>query len=424
MPPASMLARARACLLASFILAIGACDGADPLTDPSDNAGDVAAAGPVMFDTDGGSSRGGTPIGIFALPTTEFGSRYTGGLRNIYSKYLLKELAGIKARGGRVVLMFAGNERHYKDADGHFDLGKWKARVDNFKSTNFTSYVSDGTVLAHFLMDEPNDPANWNGKQVTAAQLEEMAEYSKRLWPSMPTVVRTEPAYLGAKPRYIDAAWAQYVQRKGTPTEYLRRHVADAEQRGLALIVGMNILKGTLGKTSFSAGQLREWGSAMLNSSYPCAFISWTYDANYLGRSDVKEAMDVLANKARTHQAKSCRGGNGQTSGSVPQPVEPPAPPVLPDPSEAPAPAAEIRLTITQWTASGRNYMRLTWAGATGSLVDIYRNGEMRGSTANDGRHTNSPWSRAGSTYAFKVCETGTSKCSKTVTATFGSQSR
>jgi len=268
---------------------------------------------------------------------------------------------------------------------------------------------------------------------------EEMAEYSKRLWPSMPTVVRTEPAYLGAKPRYIDAAWAQYVQRKGTPTEYLRRHVADAEQRGLALIVGMNILKGTLGKTSFSAGQLREWGSAMLNSSYPCAFISWTYDANYLGRSDVKEAMDVLANKARTHQSKSCRGGNGQTSGSVPQPVEPPAspepveppaspapsaPPVLPDPSEAPAPAAEIRLTITQWTASGRDYMRLTWAGATGSLVDIYRNGEMRGSTANDGRHTNSPWSRVGSTYAFKVCETGTSKCSKTVTATFGSQSR
>jgi len=419
-----MFARLRACLLATFVLSLGACDGADRLTDPSSDPIGVAAVDPVSFsndDDDDGSSRGGIPIGTYAQPTSEFGSRYTGGLRNIYPNELLKELAAIKARGGKVVLMFAGYEGHYKGKDGHFNLGMWKARIDRYKGTNFSSYVNDGTVIAHYLIDEPNDAFNWNGKPVSASVLEEMAEYSKRLWPNMTTVVRAEPGYLGTNHRHLDAAWAQYVERKGTAADYLRRNVAEAEKKGLGLIVGINILKGTLSKSPFSGAKLKEAGSTLMSGSYPCAFISWEYDAQYMARSDVKEAMQFLAEKARTRQAKSCRGGKSQT----PEPTEPPAPapPAPPAPSAPPAPPAPpetptsaIKLTVIRWTAKNLDYMRLTWSGAKGSTVDVIRDGRLR-NTPNDGKYTNTLRSRPGFNHTYKVCEKGASKCSTRVTA-------
>ena len=52
------------------------------------------------------------------------------------------------------------------------------------------------------MIDEPNDPANWNGQAVSPAVLEEMGKYSKQLWPEMPTIVRVEPNYLGMNHKY------------------------------------------------------------------------------------------------------------------------------------------------------------------------------------------------------------------------------
>ncbi|HJR18063.1 MAG TPA: hypothetical protein VJ808_14530, partial [Gemmatimonadales bacterium] len=348
------------------------------------------------------------PIGTFAQPTSVFGDRYNGAMRNIWPDDLLSELAAIKSRGGKVVLMFAGAEGHYKDANGHFDLGKWKARIDRYKGVNFSSYINDGTVIAHFLIDEPNDPVNWNGRPVSPAVLETMAEYSKQRWPGMPTVVRADPNYLGFSHRYLDAAWAQYVERKGSPGDYLRRNVADAQERGLGLVLGMNILKGGLDQAPTTATQVREWGSALLSGTYACAFISWKYDAGYLDKSGMREAMDLLAEKAQTRPATSCRGGGSIVA--EPEPTEPaPSAPVT----------SGIPLKITKWTADGRYYMRLTWSGARGSTVDIYRNGTLRANTANDGRHTNSILTRWGSSYTFQVCETGTSVCSSRVNVQF-----
>jgi hypothetical protein len=57
-----------------------------------------------------------------------------------------------------------------------------------------------------------------------------------------------------------------------------------------------------------SASQVRDWGSALLSNSYPCAFISWKYDSRYL-TSSVKDAMNDLRNKAESRSSKSCRGG-------------------------------------------------------------------------------------------------------------------
>jgi hypothetical protein len=258
----------------------------------------------------GGSFSGGIPFGTFAQPTTEFGSRYNGAMRNISPGLLLQELAAIKARGGRVALMFAGNEGYYKTG-GRFDFNKWKARINRFKGVNFSSYISDGTIIGHYMVDEPNDPANWGGQPISTSTVDAMAQYSKSLWSGMATIARVDPAYFGGRRvQYLDAAWAQYLARRGNPASYVQRAASDAQKAGLALVVGLNFVHGgTPTGTQMSASEVESFGSALLSSSYPCAFISWQYRSSHLSSNDMKSAMDALRRKAESRPSKSCRGG-------------------------------------------------------------------------------------------------------------------
>ncbi len=308
--------RLRAPMLAVALIAFGACDGSNSIGPDSNSLPGTEAvpteagvqAIPLSQPEFSTAFAGGIPFGTSALPTSWFGSRYNGALRNIWPGSLRSELAAIKARGGKVVLMFAGNEKYYKDGSGHFSLDKWKNRIDRFRGVDFNSYVSDGTIIGHYLIDEPNDPANWNGRPVSASTVDEMGRYSKQLWPSMPTIVRTEPDYFTFNPRYVDAAWAQYLSRRGDVGSYIRKQVSDAQNRGLQLVVGMNVIKGgTPNGTQMSASEVKEWGSTLLSSTYPCAFISWQYSSSYLNNSGIEDAMSYLRNKAENRSSRSCR---------------------------------------------------------------------------------------------------------------------
>jgi hypothetical protein len=301
-------ARLRALLVVTLVALFSACDATDKLTSSSDPAESPEGAGTPTEISTLLSYRGGIPMGHFALPTSQFGADYNGAMRNIWPGELVKELSAIRARGGRVVLMMVGHERHYKTG-GKFDLAEWKQRVNRYRGINFQQFINDGTIIAHYLIDEPNDPANW-GRSLSGATLEEMARYSKNLWPGLPTVVRAEASYLAkfsTQYRALDAAWAQYVTRKGPPSDFIRRNVADAQKKGLALITGLNISKGGPNGSRMSASTIKSAGTALLNSSYPCAFISWTYDSGYLSNSSVRDAMRALRNMAQNRGAKSCR---------------------------------------------------------------------------------------------------------------------
>jgi hypothetical protein len=186
-------------------------------------------------------------------------------------------------------------------------MGKWKGRVNRFKGINIASYINDGTVVGHMLIDEPNDASNWNGKPVSPSTVEEMARYSKQLWPNLPTVVRVQPSYLLTNHRYLDAAWAQYLSRRGDVKKYIAQNVSDAQKRGLGLVVGLNVLKGgNPNGTKMSASEVEYYGSALLSSTYPCAFLSWKYEYDYV--SSVGNALDRLRAKAQNRPNKSCRG--------------------------------------------------------------------------------------------------------------------
>jgi hypothetical protein len=308
------MARLRTPLFASLVLVTSSC-GRDPSTAPSSD-GDSPAS-PVAPPSLAIAYSGGTPFGLFATPTEQLGSDFNVTVINarnwlpiwLPKRSLPAELAAIKSRGGKVILSLAGSHAHYLDANGHFSMTKWKERVNAFKPIAFSSYTTDGTVVGHLIIDEPNDSSNWGGIPVPPATVEEMARYSKQLWPNMPTLVRVESSYLAqwsGSYRYLDAAWAQYVSRKGDPKEFITRNVADAKRKGLALITGLNILKGDFAKP-MSPTLIKSAGSALMSSWYPCVFINWKYDAEYLATPGVRDALKYLRTKALNRTYKSCR---------------------------------------------------------------------------------------------------------------------
>ena len=222
---------------------VAACgDSVDP-TSP-DTGDDVMTVLPAGNQPIASAFAGGIPFGNFAQPVSQLGSIFNGAHENSTPTGLLRELQEIKSRGGKVILALSGSPRYYKDGAGNFSYTKWKERVNRFRNVNFRSYIEDGTIVGHYLIDEPNDPSNWNGKEVSSSMVEEMAKYSKSIWPTMVTIVRAEPRHMGDNHRYLDAAWAQYLYRRGNVNEYIKDVVGTAQRKGLALVVGMNVLKG------------------------------------------------------------------------------------------------------------------------------------------------------------------------------------
>ena len=296
-----------------FALAAGlvltACDNTELLDPETSGAPNEVAAAPVEeVETAGLRQAGGIPIGMSAQPVSAFGDVYSGAKLTVSPGEIMSKLSAVRSRGGRVVLMLAGHPRYYKDSRGHFSLTKWKDRVARFRHLNLSSYVRDGTLAGHYMIDEPNDKRNWHGTTVSPRTLDEMGRYSKQLWPGLATIVRTRPAYFPSKPRYVDAAWASYLHRHGSVKDFLRRNVADAQRRDLALVVGLNVLNGgNPNGTKMTPSEVQSWGSAMLESSYPCGFYSWTWDSRYLNSSGIRSAMKTLRRKAESRSRKSCR---------------------------------------------------------------------------------------------------------------------
>jgi PKD repeat protein len=88
--------------------------------------------------------------------------------------------------------------------------------------------------------------------------------------------------------------------------------------------------------------------------------------------------------------------------------------------SEPPPPPSGISLSATGRFDGTVQYMTLKWSGATGAMVDIYRNGARLRTVTNDGSDTNGRTFQGNATYVFRVCQAGTTICSNEATVTFG----
>jgi hypothetical protein len=338
MKPAALGMRRAGPLLFVLTLLLAACDSTGPAlssgrppespspdtTPPAPDTlpSDSTPIPPIPPDTTGPADLNhvGIPFGPFALPSRLYGPEFTGAYRPAWAaESLLIDLEAARRTHTRVLLNFSGSGDNFSD-DAGFTLETWKRRVDRFRGLDLTSYIADGTIVGHFIMDEPSDPSNWKGKQVTPAEVDELARYSKEIWPTMAALVRAWPAYMkGYQFKYLDAVWAQYHSRFGPIDAFIASNVRDAKASGLALVAGLNVLNGgsassgipgrTAGKYAMSASELRTWGGALFSEPYICALFIWKYDQGYYTRPDIKAALLDLNHLAESHSKEACRRG-------------------------------------------------------------------------------------------------------------------
>ena len=77
-----------------------------------------------------------------------------------------------------------------------------------------------------------------------------------------------------------------------------------------------------------------------------------------------------------------------------------------------------VNLTVTAYKTKGDKHADLTWSGASSTDVDIYRDGSLVTTTANDGAYTHGPFNK-GKPATYQVCEAGMSTCSNEVTVSW-----
>lgn len=81
--------------------------------------------------------------------------------------------------------------------------------------------------------------------------------------------------------------------------------------------------------------------------------------------------------------------------------------------------SSPINLSTNTYKNKGLQKADLSWSGATSNDVDVYRDGNVIRTTANDGAYTDNIDQRGGGSYLYQLCESGTATCSDEVTASF-----
>lgn len=279
----------------------------------------------------------GIPLGPPKLPEDLYGGVFTGTKLAITPASAVADLNDARAKSMRVFVILVGAQRHYKQSDGTFDIDRWKSLVDEFRGVDLDRFVEDGTIVAHQLISEAKARRQWGGTVIANNLLDEMARYSKEIWPKMPTVLRTDPSDLeehaaafgvpwpGWRWRYLDAASARYLVRKGAVEVFTANEQTSARRQRLALVVGLNVFSGgdgssgiespRPGRWAMSPAELRRYGSTMMLRTTACAFEMWRYetpgsafeDFEYFRRPAINEAVVELAAIAAQRPLRPCR---------------------------------------------------------------------------------------------------------------------
>jgi Hypothetical glycosyl hydrolase family 15 len=98
----------------------------------------------------------------------------------------------------------------------------------------------------------------------------------------------------------------------------------------------------------------------------------------------------------------------------APPPPPPPPPPAPPAPPASPPSSAPTQIALTA-TIDRSGTVKLSWLGANGNTVEIFRNGTRVAVVENSGAYTERVRVKTG-TYTYVVCESGGSRCSPAVT--------
>jgi hypothetical protein len=273
----------------------------------------------------------GIPFGPNELVAALWRRPYTGTKIRLAPQTAVTTLRALRARRMRVTVKLVGPQGNYKNEDGSFSLERWKAVIDRFRGIDFARYVRDGTIVGHQIVSEAKAPQQWGKTVIANDVLDEMARYSKSIWPQMPTLVRADALELERHAkgpgkrwrdwtwRYLDAASSRYLARKQDPAAWFRKEQASADRQGLALAVGLNVLSGGDGSSgvrsptkpgawTMSADEVRRYGSLAIEETKGCAFEIWQYlaAADYFTRSEIASALGELNALAARRPGRPC----------------------------------------------------------------------------------------------------------------------
>lgn len=81
--------------------------------------------------------------------------------------------------------------------------------------------------------------------------------------------------------------------------------------------------------------------------------------------------------------------------------------------------SSDFSLSVSAYKVRGDKYADLTWSGANSTNVDVYRDGTLIATTANDGAYTDGPLGKGGGSATYQVCEEGTTTCSNEVSVSW-----
>ena len=98
------------------------------------------------------------------------------------------------ACGTKVIVRLHQYSGDITNPNGGLDLVAFENKINDFAGL-IDPYVNNGTIIAHLVLDEPHDCAEWNGTCPTPAEADQASLVSKDYWPTLSTMINTMPNY-------------------------------------------------------------------------------------------------------------------------------------------------------------------------------------------------------------------------------------
>ncbi|HEY3012802.1 MAG TPA: hypothetical protein VGJ36_08655 [Gemmatimonadales bacterium] len=281
----------------------------------------------------------GTPVG---LPFGPFGAwdgstlrpyteDFTGSLNSVSADYLVDRINAARTLHKKLLLAMTGGSHDNYKTNGVFDMAKWQAKMDTYKTsaikTAVAAGVSDGTIIGNIVMDEPSNtsPDNSWGPVGTMnkARVDSMAAYARAIFPTLPMGVTMDYSiWPDQSYKELDFIISQYRWAKGDVTAYRDGALALGARDGHRIAFSMNVIDGgykisgcpipqTGGPGSYStncrmtAQQVHDYGFILGPAG--CSLVMWRYDTDFMAASDNQQAFKDVANRLTTAPAMTCR---------------------------------------------------------------------------------------------------------------------
>jgi hypothetical protein len=234
-------------------------------------------------------------------------------------------IASAHLLGQKLVLMMTSGSHTRYITNGAFDMAKWKARMDLFKTPAIKAAVAaglaDGTILGADILDEPQH-SSWNGT-ITKPMLDEMASYVKAIFPGIPAGTSCRWDFRPAE-RYkvVDFITTQYAYFFGSITTWRDGALKAAADNGIAINFSYNVINGGIyvpgcpvpqtggpgdraGACRMTPEQVRTAGLTLGPAA--SGLFMWKYDAAFMADPANVQAFKDVAAQLATVPTKSWR---------------------------------------------------------------------------------------------------------------------